>query len=115
MVTDAPPWCDDRHDDNSCERPHLEKNRVAVVTGSTSGIGLGVGRTLATYGAAVLLNGFGSKPAIDPAIADVAARGTAVACSAADMSKPGEIAPMARLLSRAGSGRRRCSRAPDRP
>ncbi len=46
------------------------KNRVAVVTGSTSGIGLGVARTLATYGAAVLLNGFGSKAAIDTAIAD---------------------------------------------
>ena len=94
MVTDALPWCDDRHDDNSCERPHVEKNRVAVVTGSTSGIGLGVARTLATYGAAVLLNGFGSKAAIDTAIADVAARGTAVAYSAADMSKPGEIAAM---------------------
>lgn len=56
--------------DNSCERPHVEKNRVAVVTGSTSGIGLGVARTLTTYGAAVLLNGFGSKAAIDTAIAD---------------------------------------------
>src|SRR5436189_2504620 len=94
MVTDALPWCDDRHDHNSCERPHVEKNRVAVVTGSTSGIGLGVARTLATYGAAVLLNGFGSKAAIDTAIADVAARSTAVAYSAADMSKPGEIAAM---------------------
>ena len=65
------------------------------MTGSTSGIGLGVARTLATYGAAELLNGFGSKAAIDTAIADVAARGTTVAYSAADMSKPGEIAAMA--------------------
>ena len=114
MVTDALPWCDDRHDNNSCERPHVEKNRVAVVTGSTSGIGLGVARTLATYGAAVLLNGFGSKAAIDTAIADVAARSTAVAYSAADMSKPGEIAAMARMLSRDGSGWRRCAWAADR-
>jgi 3-hydroxybutyrate dehydrogenase len=70
------------------------KGRVAVVTGSTSGIGLGVARTLATYGAAVLLNGFGSRPAIDRADADVAAHGTPVAYSAADMSKPGEITAM---------------------
>ena len=70
------------------------KGRVAVVTGSTSGIGLGVARTLATYGAAVLLNGFGSKPAIDRAVADVAAHGTPVAYSPADMSKPGEITAM---------------------
>jgi 3-hydroxybutyrate dehydrogenase len=70
------------------------KGRVAVVTGSTSGIGLGVARTLATYGAAVLLNGFGSRPAIDRAVADVAAHGTPVAYSAADMSKPGEITAM---------------------
>src|SRR5262249_30755190 len=76
------------------------KGRVAVVTGSTSGIGLGVARTLATYGAAVLLNGFGAKPAIEAAIADVAAHGTAVAYSAADMSKPGEIAAMLREAAR---------------
>jgi 3-hydroxybutyrate dehydrogenase len=70
------------------------KGRVAVVTGSTSGIGLGVARTLANYGAAVLLNGFGPKAAIDTAIADVAARGTPVAYSPTDMSKPAEIAAM---------------------
>jgi 3-hydroxybutyrate dehydrogenase len=70
------------------------KGRVAVITGSTSGIGLGVANTLATHGTAVLLNGFGSKAAIDTAIAEVAGRGTPVAYSAADMSKPSEIAAM---------------------
>jgi len=70
------------------------KGRVAVVTGSTSGIGLGVAGALATHGAAVLLNGFGSAAAIEAAIARVAAHGTSVAYSGADLSKPAEIAAM---------------------
>ena len=70
------------------------KGRVAVVTGSTSGIGLGVAGALATQGAAVLLNGFGPKTAIDAAIAEVAAHGTPVAYSDADVSSAAEIAAM---------------------
>ena len=70
------------------------KGRVAVVTGSTSGIGLGVADALATCGAAVLLNGFGSTAAIDDAIAQVAAHGVPVAYSAADVSSAAEIAAM---------------------
>jgi 3-hydroxybutyrate dehydrogenase len=70
------------------------KGRVAVVTGSTSGIGLGVADTLATHGAAVLLNGLGPVTAIDAAIAHVSAYGTPVAYSAADMSRPDEITAM---------------------
>ena len=70
------------------------KGRVAVVTGSTSGIGFGVARALAADGAAVLLNGFGSQAAVDAAITSVAASGTPVAHSAADMSKPDQITGM---------------------
>ena len=43
------------------------QGRVAIVTGSTSGIGLGVARTLAATGADVMLNGFGSAAEIEVA------------------------------------------------
>lgn len=45
------------------------KGRVAVVTGSTSRIGLRIARALAADGAAVLLNGFRPQAAFDAAIA----------------------------------------------
>jgi 3-hydroxybutyrate dehydrogenase len=70
------------------------KGRVAVVTGSTSGIGLGVARALALQGAAMMLNGFGSRGVIDAAIAEVQSCGGPVAHSAADMAKPDEIVAM---------------------
>ena len=41
------------------------KGKAAVVTGSTSGIGLGVAHALASQGAAILLNGFGDRAQID--------------------------------------------------
>ena len=41
------------------------EGRTAIVTGSTSGIGLGIARALAQSGAAVMLNGFGDPREID--------------------------------------------------
>ncbi len=71
------------------------KNRVAIVTGSTSGIGLGIAQSLAAQGAAIMLNGFGEAAAIEKVRADLAAaHGVAVGYSGADMSKPDEIAGM---------------------
>jgi 3-hydroxybutyrate dehydrogenase len=69
--------------------------RVAIVTGSTSGIGLGIADSLAAEGAAVLLNGFGDAGEIEKVRASLAEKhGVKVAYSAADMSKPAEIAGM---------------------
>ena len=71
--------------------------KVALVTGSTSGIGLGIARALAQSGAHVMLNGFGDKALIDALVADIASRyNVLVRHSAADMSKPDEIAAWSR-------------------
>jgi 3-hydroxybutyrate dehydrogenase len=71
------------------------KGKVAVVTGSTSGIGLGVARALAAEGCAIMLNGFGDKAAIDKLRQDLAQQhGIKVSYNGADMSKPAEIAAL---------------------
>ena len=67
------------------------KGKTALVTGSTSGIGLGIALTLARQGANVVLNGFGEYEA---ARAEVAATGVKVGYHGADMSKPDEIAEL---------------------
>jgi len=69
--------------------------KVALVTGSTSGIGLAVARALAAEGAAVMINGFGDMQAIETIRAGLAAAsGTGALYSPADMSKPEQIEAM---------------------
>jgi 3-hydroxybutyrate dehydrogenase len=71
------------------------KDRVALVTGSTSGIGLGIARALAGAGAAIVLNGFGKPEEITAAQDSISKDfGVSVAYSGADMSKPDSIAEM---------------------
>ena len=67
------------------------KNKTALVTGSTSGIGLGIAKALAKQGANIMLNGFGD---VEAAKAEVAALGVKVGYHGADMSKPAEIEAM---------------------
>ena len=68
------------------------KGKTALVTGSTSGIGLGIAEKLAAQGANVILNGFGEVDA-PKAVVEAAGKafGTKVGYHGADMSKPAEI------------------------
>jgi 3-hydroxybutyrate dehydrogenase len=71
------------------------KDRNAVVTGSTSGIGLAYARALAKEGANVLINGFGDKAAIEKERSGIEKDfGVKAIYSPADMTKPAEIAEM---------------------
>jgi 3-hydroxybutyrate dehydrogenase len=71
------------------------KGKSAVVTGSTSGIGLAIARALAKEGVNVTINGFGAAADIEKERAGIETDfGVKAAYSAADMTKPAEIADM---------------------
>jgi 3-hydroxybutyrate dehydrogenase len=73
------------------------KGKAAVITGSTSGIGLAIAHALAREGANIMLNGFGDKAEIEKIRAEVEKDfGVKARYSPADMTKPGEIADMVR-------------------
>ena len=78
--------------------------KVSLVTGSTSGIGLGIARALAEAGSAVVLNGLGHAAEIARTREQLAAEyGVKVSYSAADMTQPEAIAEMiARTLAQHG-------------
>ncbi len=77
------------------------KGKTALITGSTSGIGLGMAKSLAAQGAHIMLNGLGDK---DAAIAEVLAvaqpLGGRVAYHGADMTQPAQIEAMVRECER---------------
>jgi 3-hydroxybutyrate dehydrogenase len=71
------------------------KGKTALVTGSTSGIGLGIATRLAAEGANIVLNGFGERAEIDRLSAQLKAKYQVEAVyDAADMTKPAAIAEM---------------------
>ncbi len=71
------------------------KGKVALVTGSTSGIGHGIALALAAEGAGIMLNGFGDAAQIEALRAAMAAEhGVRVAYFGADISQPDQIAAM---------------------
>lgn len=71
------------------------KGKTALITGSTSGIGLGYARALAAEGANVMINGFGDAAEIQSYVEDLIRTSNAGALhSPADMTKPDEIRAM---------------------
>jgi 3-hydroxybutyrate dehydrogenase len=82
--------------------PRGLEGRVAVVTGSTSGIGLGIAEALAARGAAIVLNGFGVAAEIDATCMRLArTHDVPVRHDAADVSRPDEVADLVERTARA--------------
>jgi len=73
----------------------MPKGKAAIITGSTSGIGLGIARALAGAGCNVMLNGFGEAAVIERERKQIAQEfGVRAAFNPADLAKPAEIAQM---------------------
>ena len=67
------------------------KGKNAVITGSTSGIGLGIARSFAKAGINVMLNGFGDESEIEQIRKGLADEGVTALYNGADMTRPEEI------------------------
>jgi 3-hydroxybutyrate dehydrogenase len=76
-------------------KSNMLSGKTALVTGSTSGIGLGMARALGEQGANLIFNGFGDAQQIEKLYTDIGQEyGVQTAYHNADMSKPDEIAAM---------------------
>ena len=70
------------------------KGKSAIITGSTSGIGLGIATIFAERGCNILVNGFGDQGEINKIVEDLKKKGVKAIYNNADMSKPEEIRAM---------------------
>jgi 3-hydroxybutyrate dehydrogenase len=71
------------------------KGKTAIVTGSTSGIGLGIAKALAAQGCNIMLNGFGAADEINATMKDIGTtHGVKVAYNGANMADPAQIAAL---------------------
>jgi 3-hydroxybutyrate dehydrogenase len=83
----------------------MRKKRTALVTGSTSGIGLGIARALAAHGCDIMLNGFGDARAIEETRAQLAHKyGIAAHFNGADLSEPVEVVRLVEAATQALGG-----------
>lgn len=70
------------------------KGKTVLITGSTSGIGLGIAKTMAKGGANIVMNGFGKDTDIEAARKELESAGVKAVYNPADMTKPTEITAM---------------------
>ncbi|GJL85075.1 MAG: 3-hydroxybutyrate dehydrogenase [Micavibrio sp.] len=70
------------------------KGKTALITGSTSGIGLGIAQGFADEGINIVMNGFGDKDEIAKSCAEIESKGVQCIYNGADMTKPDEITSM---------------------
>jgi len=83
------------HPSTAAKSPRELAGKSAIITGSTSGIGLGIAQALAEAGLNVMLNGFGEPGEIERIRAGIEQEfGVTAAYSGADMTRPTEIAAM---------------------
>lgn len=74
--------------------PHSLKGKTALITGSTSGIGLGIAKGFADAGINIVMNGFGDQNAIEQERKALENMGVQAIYNGADMTKPDEISKM---------------------